>query len=81
MCPQLLQMIRLSDAELLQQSSTSPEQEGPGFCEDVRNTLQWMLQADNGRGDPAMYSWAADSGWVQEAAAAEEQSRELAIAM
>ena len=81
MRPPLLQMIRLPDEELLQQSSTSPKQEGPGFCEDVRNTLQWMLQADSGRKAPAVYSWGANSGWLQEGSAAEEQPRQLAIAL
>ena len=77
----MLQMIQLSDAELLQQSSTSPKQEGPGFCEDVRNTLQWMLQADSGRKAPAVFSWAADIGWLQEPDAARRETTQLAIAM
>lgn len=77
-------MISLSDAELLQQSSTSPEQEGPGFCEDVRNTFRWMLQADSSRKTPAVFSWTAADGWLQEeeaAAVAGKPSAQLAIAL
>lgn len=76
-------MISLPDTELLQQSSTSPDQEGPGFCEDVRDTFRWMLQAKGGRKAPAVFSWAAGSGgWVRDrAAAAEGQHSQLAITL
>lgn len=79
---ELLQMVALPDAELVQQSSTSPEQEGPGFCEDVRATLRWMLQAKPGRRAPAVFSWAAgDGGWVRDRAAAAGETPQLAIAL
>jgi hypothetical protein len=74
-------MISLPDAELLQQASTSPEQEGPRFCEDVRNTFRWMLQAKCGCKAPVVFSWAADNGWLQETTAAECQPTQLAIAL
>lgn len=43
-CLAPVQMIAMDDADLLEQSSTSPVQEGPGFVADVRATLKWMLQ-------------------------------------
>ncbi len=56
-------MIAMDDADLLEQSSTSPEQEGPGFCGEVRATLKWMLHTKGGRKAPATFAWSDAAGW------------------
>lgn len=64
------------DDEILEETSTSPAQEAPGFVTDVRAALAWLLAHPEGRtagaaaaaAEDARFVW-RDGGWIAAAAA------------
>ncbi|CAE1297641.1 NTAN1 [Acanthosepion pharaonis] len=63
-------IIQLSDEEILQQNSTSPEQEPPNFLEDFRNMFRFVLDHPDPlvsvfpNGLPRYYKQSSDGRWV-----------------
>ena len=77
-------LLRLEDRDLAERTSTSPDQEGPGFVADMRLTCRWMVAAavlqpsepvKQSERRCAEFAWVPGLGWHQIRADTCEDSR------
>ncbi|KAJ7529629.1 hypothetical protein O6H91_15G059200 [Diphasiastrum complanatum] len=66
-----LEVLRMSDAELLANCSTSPYAESPDFLEDMRRTYAYLWQYPEWRhtfprGEPRVFTRSVTGGWIRQ---------------
>lgn len=65
-----MQVVTLSDKDMLKYTSTSPLVEGPDFCKDMRSCLALLIDKPNSSemfpgGSTLAFRWQDAMGWVK----------------